>query len=350
MACAEFLHDPRPSVPQGFPQASCWRWLRARLTLSRVYRISLLLSWTSLFAPGLAAQVSLSPTPQRPAIPAWEEAAGRSMSFEVASIHLAKPGPFLKPTFSLGVEDEAIPPGGHFFASFALEDFIEFAYKIMPTPEQRETMLAELPRWAKNNYFVIQAEAPGNPTKDQMRLMMQALLAERFSLRVHFETRIQPVLALVLTRQGRTGPRIRPHSEGLDCGAKWTPPRDRTAPTVPPGEFTPECGTFDGLDGPNNTFLAGARNATLAQLADYLAWEQEFGRPVVDQTGLSGRFDFTLQWTPEYKRPHNDDGVLDVSGPSLFEALKEQFGMKLESAKAPVQVLLIDHIDPPSPN
>jgi uncharacterized protein (TIGR03435 family) len=259
---------------------------------------------------------------QQPAIPAWQKAAGGSMSFEVASIHPAKPGPFLQPSFSLGIEDEAIPPGGRFFASFALEDFIEFAYKIMPTPEQRDGILEELPRWAKNEYFVVQAEAPGNPTKDQMRLMMQVLLAERFNLRVHFDARIEPVLALVLIRHGRTGPRIRPHLEGPACDAHWTPPPDRTAPTVPPGEFTPECGTFEGLDGPNNTFLAGARNATLAQLADYLAWEQDFGRPIVDQSGLSGRFDFTLQWTPESKKPHGDSIGLDVSGPSLIEALK----------------------------
>jgi uncharacterized protein (TIGR03435 family) len=306
--------------------------------------------WLSLFAPGLAAQVRPSTIPQQPAVPAWQKAAGGRMSFEVATVRLAKPGPFLSPSFSLGVEDAAIPPGGRFFASFALEDFIEFAYKIMPTPEQQEAMLAELPKWAKSNYFVIQAEAPGNPTKDQMRLMMQALLADRFDLRVHFETRSEPVLALVLIREGRPGPRIRPHSEGPDCGTQWTPPLDRTAPTVPPGEFIPECGTFDGVDGPDNTFLAGARNATLAQLADYLAWEQDFGRPVVDQTGLSGRFDFTLQWTPEYKKPHDDGTRLDVSGPSLIEALKEQFGMKLKSTRAPVQVLLIDHVDPPSPN
>lgn len=81
-----------------------------------------------------------------------------------------------------------------------------------------------------------------------------------------------------------------------------------------------------------------------------LAWEQNFGRPVVDQTGLSGRFDFTLQWTPDYKTPHDDGAGLDVTGPSLMEALKEQFGMKLKSSRAAVQILLIDHVDPPSPN
>jgi bla regulator protein blaR1 len=303
-------------------------------------------------APALAAQVSAAPLAQPPYTPAWQRAAGTKMAFEAASIHVAEPGPFLPPSFELGIEDTAVPPGGRFFASFALEDYIEFAYKVMPTPEQREVLLAALPRWAKTQYFVIQAEAPGDPTKDQMRLMMQALLADRFHLRVHFETRIEPVLALVLVRPGRLGSGIRPHSQGLACDAQWTSPLDRTAPTVPPGGLARSCGSFDGLEGPNHTWVASARNATLEQLAQYLPYMEEFGRPVVDQTGLSGRFDFTLQWTPERRRPagDGDSATPESTGTSPVEALKEQLGLKLQSTKAPVQILVIDHVEPPSPN
>jgi bla regulator protein blaR1 len=304
----------------------------------------------ALAALTLAAQAPKQAAPQPSPIAAWQSAAGGKMSFEVASVRRAEPGPFLRPSFELGVEDTPIPPGGRFFASFALIDYIQFAYKIMPAPEQQAAMLAALPQWAKTEYFVIQAEAPGNPTKDQMRLMMQALLADRFRLRVHFATRVEPVFGLVLVRKGRLGPRIRPHAEGLPCGAPWTPPADRTAPTVAPGGFTPVCGSFDGLEGPNHIFVAGARNATLEQFADYLAWEQDFGKPVVDQTGLSGRFDFTLAWTPERQRPGDDGAALYSGGPTLIEALKEQFGMKLVPARAPVQILVIDHVEPPTPN
>ena len=304
----------------------------------------------ALAALALVAQTPRETAPQAPK-PAWQSAAGGKMSFEVASVRRAEPGPFLRPSFELGVEDSPVPPGGRFFASFALVDFVQFAYKIMPTPEQQAAMLAALPQWAKTEYFVIQAEAPGNPTKDQMRLMMQALLADRFHLRAHFETRIEPVFALVLTRQGRLGPRIRPHAEGLPCSAPWTPPADRTAPTVAPGGFTAVCGSFDGIEGPDHTFWAGARNATLEQVADYLAWEQNLGKPVVDQTGLTGRFDFTLQFTPECTMPTAESAcAVETTGITLIEALREQFGMKLQPTRSPVQILVIDHVEPPTPN
>jgi bla regulator protein blaR1 len=285
-------------------------------------------------------------------MPDWQKAAGSKMEFEAASIRLAKPGPFISPSFSLGIEDTSIPPGGRFIASFALQDYIEFAYKIMPTPQQREAMLAALPGWAKTDFFVIQAETPGNPTKDQMRLMVQALLADRFHLRVHFETRTEPVLALVIIHQGRPGPRIQPHSQGLPCDAKWTPPPDLSATTVPPGGIASKCGSFDGIPGPNHSFLAGARNATLKQIAEYLPNMEDLGRPVVDQTGLSGRFDFTLQWTPERNRLPSDvsSTMLEASAPTLIEALNEQLGIKLQSTNAPVQILVIDHVEKPSEN
>jgi uncharacterized protein (TIGR03435 family) len=185
-----------------------------------------------------------------------------------------------------------------------------------------------------------------------MRLMMQALLADRFRLRVHFETRTEPVLALVLIRPGRLGPRIRPHSQGLPCDAKWSPLLDRAAPTVHPGGFAPKCNSFDGIEGPNHTWVAGARNATLDQFAEYLPNMEDFGHPVVNQTGLSGTFDFTLQWAPERKGPAEDgsSAPLDATGPSPIEALKEQLGMKLQPTRAPVQILVIDHVEPPSPN
>jgi hypothetical protein len=93
------------------------------------------------------------------------------MSFEVASIRPAEPDTFIHPSFGLNVDDESLPPGGRFTADFPLEDYIEFAYKIMPTREQEEAIFAHRPKWITTNSFVIQAKAEGNPTKDQMRLM-----------------------------------------------------------------------------------------------------------------------------------------------------------------------------------
>jgi len=274
------------------------------------------------------------------------------MEFEVASIRPAEPGSFIFPTINMAVDDTAVPPGGRLTADFPLRVYIEFAYKIMPTPEQEQAMFAHLPKWVSDDKFVIRAEAVENPTKDQLRLMMQSLLANRFKLAVHFEARTVPVLAIVLINPGKTGPRLRPHSEGLACDCRWIAPPDRSSPTVPPGGFVPECGYAQAIDGPNHTVLLGSRNTTIGQIADYLGSLGTLGRPVVDRTGLDGRFDFSLSWLHERSgpSPSGADAQLDPGGPSLFEALKDQLGLKLKPVNAPVSVLVIDHVEPPSPN
>jgi Protein of unknown function (DUF3738) len=134
--------------------------------------------------------------------PEWQTRAGGRMAFEVASIHLAKPGTFSPPSFALDPGDSAIPPGGHFFADFPLLAYLTFAYKIWPIPEQRRALLAQMPKWAREESFVIEAKAEGNPSKDQMRLMVQSLLADRFKLTVHFERQQSPVFAVALANQG----------------------------------------------------------------------------------------------------------------------------------------------------
>ena len=284
--------------------------------------------------------------------PEWQTAAGGKMEFDVASIRPAEPGSFFPSNINMAIDDTVLPPGGRLSADFPLRVYIEFAYKIMPAPEQEHAMLAHLPKWVSEDKFVIQAKATGNPTKDQMRLMMQSLLADRFKLAAHFEMREAPALALVLLRPRQPGPRLRPHAEGLACDAKWIAPPDRSAPTVPPGGFLPECGYTQAIDGPSHTVVLGSRNTTIEQIADYLASLGSFGRPLVDQTGLSGRFDFSLSWQLEHSSPSNpgSDSQPDPMGPALLEAMKEQLGLKLKPVTAPVQVLVIDHVEQPSPN
>lgn len=117
----------------------------------------------------LRAQATTGQTPSANSdkTPAWQTAAGGHMSFEVASIKLSQPGTFTPPNFALNIDDTSIPRGGRFFADFPLEVYIEFAYKIMPAQEQEAAMLASLAKWVKTDHFVIQAEAAGNPSKDQ---------------------------------------------------------------------------------------------------------------------------------------------------------------------------------------
>jgi bla regulator protein blaR1 len=142
----------------------------------------------------------------------WQTAAGGKMAFEVASIKLAKPGTFTMPTFFLDLGDGK-PPGARFSGSWPLAAYIWFAYKL---DTFQSDLRAQLPKWA-NDDSVIDAKADGNPTKDQMRLMMQSLLADRFKLRAHLEAKQVPVLALTLVKPGKLGPKLLPHSEGPPC-------------------------------------------------------------------------------------------------------------------------------------
>jgi bla regulator protein blaR1 len=325
-------------------------------------RIARLVSLASTVVLGLAnmplkAQATSGETPSANShtTPEWQIAAGGHMSFEVASIRPGDPGKFIYPTINLSVEDTPIPRDGYFKADFPLLVYIEFAYKIMLTPKQERATVANLPKWVVSEPFVIEAKAPTiDGTKDQMRLMMQSLLADRFKLAVHFETQEQPALVLVPDRPGKLGPRLRPHALGLACDAKWSAPPDRTSLSVPPGEFVPVCGAFQAMDVADHTILFGARNVTMQSIAGNLGIippVAEFNRPVVNRTGLAGTYDFSLNFLPD--RSGNPSGAtepLDAPGASFELALKDQLGLKLKPARAPIQILVVDHIEQPSPN
>jgi bla regulator protein BlaR1 len=271
----------------------------------------------------------------------WQIKAGGKMSFEVASIK-QDTGTFKPPNFPLDTGDAYATTGGRFSADFALTTYIRFAYKISQTQEQMRTMIAHLPKWVGEDRFEIQAKAAGdNPSKDQMRLMMQALLADRFKLAVHFETQEAPVLALALVKPGKLGPKLRPHAEGPPCAA---------APS--PDVFPPKCYSMMMTMKSGRMPIGGSRDTTMPLIADALPSMGHLTRPVVDRTGLSGRFDFTLEWSPETDNiaPAPGEPVPDTQGPSFQEALREQLGLKLESAKAAIQILVIDRVERPSAN
>jgi uncharacterized protein (TIGR03435 family) len=273
------------------------------------------------------------------------------MEFEVASIHLGDPGKFIPPTFGLNIDDGPIPPGGHFKADFSLLAYIGFAYKLILTPEQHTAVLDHLPGWVRTQEFVIEAQAPvADATKDQMRLMVQSLLADRFKLAVHFETKDTPVLALILAKPNVLGPRLRPHAQGLACDAKWTRPADPNAPAVPPGGFLPKCGDVALDFDSDRTALLGARNVPMEHVAQYLPTVYRFGRPIVDQTGLTGTFDLSLNWAPDSNSAFRWDGGDQLGGPEFLDALKNQLGLKLIPTHALVQTLVIDHVEQPSAN
>ncbi len=288
---------------------------------------------------------------QSPDEPDWQKAAGSKMAFDVASVKPSK-----VPRFRLFLDlGDAKPPGGRFSASFGLLVYISFAYKIL-LPE-----IAGLPKWTTKD-FDIDARAEDNPTKDQMRLMMQSLLADRFQLRVHFEAKEASVFALTLVKPGKLGPNLRPHSEGPPCpdSFEMTKPLTPIPPPTAGVVFPPQCGQTITRGTSDGTWI-GSRNTTMGLLAhDIYGYLPLFGevdsRPVVDQTGLEGRFDFTLELPAGMislfpkPPPSPDDPPSEPKGTPLLDALRDQLGLKLGRSKGQVRTLIIDHVERPSEN
>jgi uncharacterized protein (TIGR03435 family) len=192
------------------------------------------------------------------------------------------------------------------------------------------------PKWVDSDRFDIEARAEDPKTGyAQLRLMMQSLLEDRFRLKVHRETRESSVYMLMTTKGG----------------PKMTPSADQATPdaTGPPSSPT---------DGPPRGSVVMERGmlmtnaATMSVLAKMLT--PELGRPVLDRTNLTSRFDIRLRWMPDPQPAASPDGIdLGASGtdlPGLFTALREQLGVEVKAARGPVEFLVIDSAEKPSPN
>jgi uncharacterized protein (TIGR03435 family) len=201
------------------------------------------------------------------------------------------------------------------------------------------------PEWTESARFDIIATSPTTATEQDTRLMLQTLLADRFGLRTHQERRELPMYALVLTRtDGSLGPQL--VRSTVDC-EKWIaekrPQVDAGGPSpVAPGGKRPACMLMT-----TRRFITGGTR-TISQLAASL--QALTGRPVVDRTGLTGTFDMDLQWTSGTITPPVGAAAAPDDGPSIFTALQEQLGLKLESTRGPFEVVVIDSIHRPTPD
>ncbi len=279
------------------------------------------------------------------------------IAFDVASVKPDISAEDPESNFPLGAGDVYTPNGGFFSSkNFSLVTYIAFAFKLRV--DQTPYLLPGLPEWASNERFDIQARSGGNPSKDEMRLMMRSLLADRFKLVVHHETRQLPVLEVVLTKPGKTGPQLQPHSNDWPCPSRIPPPsaagQSTQASAHPfPGGLPPLCkGIFELPWSAPGLFHVGARDVTVQFIANYFSGVSGFGRPFLDRTGLSGTFDFSLEWKRENDRPLAP-GVQarpNVAGPTFQTALREQLGLRLQVQKAPIDVIVVDHVEHPSGN
>jgi uncharacterized protein (TIGR03435 family) len=288
-------------------------------------------------------------------IPGWIAVAQTNAAapkFEVASI---RPNKVDRHRFQVGIRWS----GDQFNAkNVTTSDLIDYTYRLRPQ------QVDGLPPWAKSQFFIVQALVPralakGVAAAQKLPLaqreqavarswrtesqMLQSLLAERFKLRFHRTTKRLQVYELVVAKGG---PKLTPDNNSvINIGS---------------GRISFGLARAPGFE---RLHLPGA---SVAQLARLLSTGQfgpmshlgAVGRVVIDKTGLTGRYDFTLKWSPRFDRMDEmsfgsgsrKPAPNNPSGPSIYTALKEQLGLKLKPAKGPVQVLVVDHIEPPTPN
>ena len=233
-------------------------------------------------------------------------------------------------------------PGGRLVAAnIPLRPLVSLAYNLALSLGRG--VIIGAPDWFESERYNIEAKAEGNPPREQMQLMLQSLLAQRFKLVVHHETRQAPMYVLVLSKAGRTGPQLTVHDAECVESAPGQPPPSPNGADL--------CGFRSRRGRSAGTVDLVGKKVTIDMLAERLS--QNVGRTVINRTGLSGDFDFTFEFAA-VEEPTSQSGAVasaDSSLPStIFTALQEQLGLKLESQTGPVDVLVIDHVEHPSEN
>jgi uncharacterized protein (TIGR03435 family) len=234
-------------------------------------------------------------------------------AFDVASIHPHTPLPHEHNHIWSSAGD-----GNFRTVNISLKALIQYAFDM---PESR---IIDAPAWTTSQFFDIEAKSgdalnqrlhdlPSNQGKPIKLAMIQSLLADRFGLKTHREQRDLPIYALVVAKSGS---KLTPAKSGGLLINHW-----------------------------NNRF--SAQGITLPMLAQELA--RDAGRVIIDNTGITGRFDIDLRWQPDDAPPVRLNGE-ETSLPSLFTALQEQLGLRLEPQKGPVEVLVVDDVHQPSAN
>ncbi len=228
-----------------------------------------------------------------------------------------------------------VQPGGRYVGqNMSLRLLIKTAYGV------HDSQIVNGPSWIDSDRWDINAKAEGykdaTSFRDQARLMVRPLLADRFKLVMHHEQRELPVYALVPAKaNGEFGPNFRANDE-RDCG-KPMPPMTAAETAAEPVAPMP-CGA--DLFNPRHL---EARAMTLNYMLIGLA-RTSIDRVVVDHTGLTGKFDWEVQWVPDDLRV---DGGVRPEGPSIFEAFRQQLGIKFEPTRDRVDVLVIDRAERP---
>ena len=274
-------------------------------------RLLLATAWMTLAAPIAFSQTNPA---QSAASPAPANAAALP-AFEVVSI---KPD-----TSNTGILMFNNTPDGFNARGFTVQMLIRAAYGY------DDNLISGAPNWLNSEHYTLEAKVAGSDVPAlarmdpaQRNLMLQPLLADRFQFKFHRETKQLPVFALVIAKNG--------------LKLKQSPPAN-------PGSNGPQ------MKMSARGQLTGQR-FPISLLAQWLSLQ--VSRKVLDNTGLTGTYDFTLEWTPDSPASMSAGAETPApdSGPSIFTAIQEQLGLKVESARGPVPVLVIDHLEEPTEN
>ena len=236
-------------------------------------------------------------------------------AFEVASINRV-----VSPDMIYGIRP--VDSSGRFHAIITVRDLIGVVYG---SPlALLDSQIVNVPAWARNDRFEIIAKAPGALSHDTLLAMVRTLLAERFELRMHKQTRQLPVYDLMLERTGEMGPRLRQAN-----GQCLSDPKEAAA------DIERACGFKHAT-----TISISALGMTLDTFASGIATRPEVQRRVRNRTGLNGMFDIDVEFMP---KP-------DAPDAAFFTAFREQLGLRFQSATGPLEVFIVDGVRPPTLN
>lgn len=288
-----------------------------------------------------------------------QEPPQKRLEYEVASIK-----PHADTDFRIMIQTGVGNGGRLNLSGVPVSVLIQLAYGGDLTPMPlfgQSSSLTGLPGWAQNARFDIDArpEAGFRPTKDQMQEMLRSLLEDRFALKIHKETKDGPVYDLVVAKDG---PKIKLSADQTPVVPGAPPPGGAPPPPPPPrGPNFPALSTPLGdlppgmrMNGPGMMRGTAQTTASLARMLSPSA-----GRQVIDKTGLAGLYDFEVKFAPSQPAqmppgmtppPGAPLPEPDLNAPSIFTAVQEQLGLKLESSKAPLESIVIDHLEKPSAN
>jgi uncharacterized protein (TIGR03435 family) len=233
-------------------------------------------------------------------------------SFEVADVQINKSG-------EARMAVDFLPGGKLSMRNVPMKIMIAMAYHVRPDA------LTGGPGWLDSDRFDVVAKALQTTSSDEIRLMLRTLLAERFKLAVHADHKMGPAYALMV---GKTGPKLQASEAALLTDQR--------------------CGPGEGAAGQKHV---ACQHITMAMLAEELQEiaPRDIAVPVVDQTSLPGAYNFNLDWTPAVRAaagaPPDPSHDTPDSGPTLFDALETQLGLKLESKKLPLPVIVIDRVE-----